>query len=245
MRSEPDWIDECRERFGTRERVARPHVIEAILCAPIADPGFPVMLEGALQCAAITAVTGRLPGEAGLDALRFVDIPIPIADGDRGGLRVARCSAAEGDGASGQRHVRQRPRSQRYAHALVRETTSSMKAWNVPLPTRAVALLRWHAVVDAERLHILLREVTALGRQRQAGLGHVALWRVTPTKSDRSWLRADGGPARPLPVASRDAAKAEFGSVVQVAEVGFRAPYWHVGARALCALPSLEYGGAA
>ncbi len=241
-RPEPAWLETCRARFGAREHVSRPHVVEAVLSAPVAiDPQHPIMLEGALQCAAIAAVTGRTPDEVGLGPGVFVDIPIPIADQVRHGRRVARCSAAECDAIAGERYVRRRPRSERYALSQVRETLGEYKAWSLPVPTRIAAVLRWHVVADPERLYALLPDVLAIGRSRQGGLGHVALWRMMPAKVDRSWRREDGSPARPLPVTSPAAARAEFGPGVQLAEVGYRAPYWHNEARALCALP----GGAA
>jgi hypothetical protein len=232
------WLDECRARFGAREHLSRPHVIEAILAAPVAiDPQQPIMLEGALQCAAIAAVTGRTPDEVGLDSRVFTDVPIPIADGVRAGLRVARCSAAEGTMRARERYVRRRPRSERYALPVVRETLGEFKAWSLPMPTRLVSVLRWHAFADPERLFELLPLVQSIGRSRQAGLGQVAFWRMLPEKTDRSWLNEDGNPARPLPVASPATARAEFGQGVQIGIVGYRAPYWHVKARALCALP--------
>lgn len=232
------WLDTCRERFGAREHVARPHVVEALLAAPVAiDPQHPIMLEGALQAAAIAAVTGETGREVGLDSRVFVDVPIPIVDGVRAGLRVARCSAAEGDMIAGERYVRRRPRSERYALSVVRETLGEFKAWSLPVPTRTTSVLRWHVVADPERLYVLLQDVQAIGRGRQGGLGHVALWRMQPAKADRSWRREDGAPARPLPVETLAAARAEFGAGVQVAEVGYRAPYWHNQVRSLCALP--------
>lgn len=240
MSPAPDlaWLSECRERFGAREHLARPHLVEAVLAAPVAiDPQHPIMLEGALQCAAIAAVTGRTPDEVGLDSRVFVDIPIPIADGVRRGVRVARCSAAVGASLARERYVRRRPRSERYALPVVRETLGEFKAWSLPVPVRVTPVLRWHVVADAERLFQLLLDVHAIGRSRQAGLGHVALWRMQPVRDDRSWRGEDGAPMRPLPVVSASAAREEFGRSVDVATVGYRAPYWHVQTRALCALP--------
>ncbi len=232
-----DWLTDCRALFGARQHLVRPHKVEALLASPIAvEPQRPIMLEGALQSAAIVATTGRLPSEVGLGPEIFVDIPIPIGDGERAGRLVARCSAAFGEAGDDHRVLRQRPRTASYA-GRVSESCGMCKAWQVPQAVRSTARLTWYMQADAERLHALLRGVLAIGRSRQAGLGHVALWRVTPLQDDLSWVAADGRPSRPLPVESRDAAAAEFGGDVQTAVCGYRAPYWHRDARVLCALP--------
>lgn len=231
------WLGACRERFGARAHMVAPHVVEAVLASPVAiDPQHPIMLEGALQCAAIAAVTGRTPDDVGLGPRVLVDVPIPVADEMRAGRLVARCSAAEFDAIESQRYVRRKPRSERYALGVVRETLGEFKAWSLPVATMITSVLRWRVDADAERLFALLPDVQAIGRSRQGGLGQVALWRMLPAKVD-PWRRADGSPARPLPVKSVAAARAEFGAGVQVAVVGYRAPYWHVAARTLCALP--------
>lgn len=232
-----DWLLGCRALFGARPHLVRPHKVEALLASPIAvEPQRPIMLEGALQAAAVLATTGRLPSEAGLDAESFVDIPIPIDDGERAGRAVARCSAAFGEAEDDSRVLRQRPRTTSYA-GRVSESCGRYKAWQVPQTTRSTATLTWYMQADAERLHVLLRGVLSIGRSRQAGLGHVALWRVTPIHEDRSWLDESGRPSRPLPVTSHPGAVAEFGPSAQTAVCGYRAPYWHRCVQALCVLP--------
>lgn len=232
-----DWLSDCRAHFGARRHLVRPHKVEALLASPIAvEPQRPIMLEGALQAAAILAATGRLPSEIGLGAESFVDIPIPIDDGDRSGRAVARCSAAFGEVSGDSRVLRQRPRTSSYA-GRVSESCGRYKAWQVPQTTRSTATLTWYLRADAERLHALLRGVLSIGRSRQAGLGHVALWRVTPIHEDLSWQDEGGRPSRPLPVTSHSGAVAEFGRHARTAVCGFRAPYWHRDVRALCVLP--------
>lgn len=231
------WLDDVRARFGARERLCRPHLIEAVMAAPLAiDPQFPVTLEGALACAAIASVTGRTPDEVGLGTGDFVDVPIPIADGERCGRLVHRVSVAQGVYLQRERFIRRRTRAEKLALAKVPETMGPYKAHSLPAATRVAGVLRFHAVVDAERLFPLLQGVHGLGRGRQAGFGQVALWRMLPVGEDMSWT-VSGAPARPLPVESAEAARKEFGKAIDVGVVGCRAPYWHLKTRALCALP--------
>lgn len=226
---------------------ARSDVLEvcALMETPVAiDPQHPLMLEGALGCAVIAMATGRTPDEAGLGASVHVDIPVPIRDGERDGLKVARASQAMGDGLGVIRYVRKRTRTEAMGLAKVPEI-GCYKAFNLPVVAKLYAMLRWCVVGDGEKLERLLSIVHALGRGRQGGLGAVAGWRVRPAADDWSWTRPDPlaerrlVPTRPLPVSSRAAAVAEFGPRAEVARIGYRAPYWHPGVSRLCAVPPL------
>ena len=228
LRDAAAWLPECSE----------PLEVSALMSSPVAiDPQHPLMLEGALGCAVIAMMTGRTPDEAGLGASVFVDIPVPIEDGEREGCKVARASQAEGDGLGVVRYVRKRTRCEALGLSKVVEV-AEFKAFNLPVIAKLYPVLRWHVVGDGAMLESLLRIVHALGRGRQGGLGAVQGWRVRPAASDWSWVR-DGQPTRPLPVASREAARAEFGPRADVARIGYRAPYWHPQVSRLCAVPPL------
>lgn len=212
--------------------------VSALMASPVAiDPQHPLMLEGALGCAVIAAVTGRTPDEVGLGASTFVDLPIPIADGEREGCKVARASQAAGEGLGVVRYIRKRTRSEALGLAKVVEV-AEFKAFNLPVVAKLYSVLRWCVFGDGAKLEQLLRLVHALGRGRQGGLGAVQGWRVRPAASDWSWTK-DGQPTRPLPVSSRAAAVAEFGPRAEVARIGYRAPYWHPAVSRLCAVPPL------
>ena len=222
---------------------SEPLEISALMASPVAiDPQHPLMLEGALACAVIAMVTGRTPDEVGLGAGGHVDIPVPIADGEREGCMVARASQAMGDGLGVVRYVRKRTRTEALALAKVVEV-AEFKAFNLPVVAKLYPVLRWCVVGDGAKLEQLLRLVHALGRGRQGGLGAVQGWRVRPAASDWSWTQ-DGQPTRPLPVSSREAAVVEFGPRAEVARIGYRAPYWHPQVSRLCAVPPLpSYDG--
>lgn len=219
--------------------------VSALMASPVAiDPQHQLMLEGALGCAVIAAVTGRTPDEVGLGAGRYVDLPVPIADGEREGCKVARASQAMGEGLGVVRYIRKRTRSEALGLAKVAEV-AEFKAFNLPVVGKLYPVLRWCVVGDGEKLERLLRLVHALGRGRQGGLGAVQGWRVRPAASDWSWTQEDPAaprrrvPTRPLPVSSREAAVAEFGPRAEVARIGYRAPYWHPAVARLCAVPPL------
>jgi hypothetical protein len=229
------WLHDAEAWLPNRSEVLE---VTALMASPVAiDPQHPLMLEGALGCAVIAMVTGRTPDEVGLGPRGHVDIPVPIADGERLGLRVARASQAHGDGLGVVRYVRKRTRTEALRLARVAEV-AEYKAFNLPVVGKLYSLLRWCVVGDGSKLERLLRLVMALGRGRQGGLGAVHGWRVRPAERDTSWT--DGGlPTRPLPVASREDAAREFGSGIEVARIGYRAPYWHPETAKLCAVPPL------
>ena len=235
------WLSELADRFGARAGNVELVTVEALMRTPVAiDPHHPVMLEGALACAGIALVTGRTADEVGFAPGVHVDVPVPIADAARGDYKVARISQASGAGLGVVRYVRKRTRTDALALRRVDETCADFKALNMPVVARLYTILTWHAHADADRLRELLRVVHALGRGRQGGLGAVGGWRVRPATQDRSWIDPDtGAPTRPLPVATRADAAAEFGAGVQVARIGYRAPYWHTACATLCAVPPL------
>jgi len=236
------WLHDAAAWLPAR---AEPLEISALMASPVAiDPQHPLMLEGALGCAVIAAVTGLTPDEVGLGAHAFVDVPVPIADGEREGCRVARASQAMGDGLGVVRYVRKRTRVEALGLAKVAEV-AEFKAFNLPVVAKLYPVLRWYVVGDGAKLEQLLRLVHALGRGRQGGLGAVQGWRVRTAASDWSWTQEDPTaerrqvPTRPLPVSSKAAAVAEFGPRAEVARIGYRAPYWHPSVSRLCAVPPL------
>jgi len=234
------WLRDAEAWLPNRAEVLE---VSALLASPVAiDPQHPLMLEGALGCAVIAMLTGRTPDEVGLGAGAFVDIPVPIADGERCGLKVARASQAQGEGLGVVRYVRKRTRTEAMGLARVQEV-AEYKAFNLPVVGKLYSVLRWCVVGDGAKLERLLRLVLALGRGRQGGLGAVHGWRVRPAARDTSWCD-NGQPTRPLPVRDRAAAVAEFGPRVEVSRIGYRAPYWHPQTAHLCAVPPLaSYNG--
>lgn len=236
------WLPDFRARWSPRR--AEPLLIEALLATPFSvDPHHPIMIEGALACAALQVSLGCTPDEAGFDPQALIDLPVPIEDMRRCGVLVARSSAGHAaDSRGAVRYVRKRARAEHYGLATVNDSTGEHKSYNLPVSCRLAAVLRWHVVGDGEQIEHLLSLVHSLGRGRQHGLGTVAGWRVTPCPEAATlcW-RDDQGPTRPLPVESAAAARDEFGEEVAVARVGWRAPYWHPHTQTLCAVPSHRY----
>ena len=233
-REDLPWHAAARAAWGARE--AAPLRVTAWMRAPVAfDRDEGLRLEGALAWHVVALVTGAPPREAfgGVALGEFVDIPVPIADTEIAGWRVAMASDAILPPVAVEtvRRRRKKPHPEALGIAKVQTTGGPWKALDIPTAAWSSPVVSWLVRGDAERLRALLGEVHALGRGRSGGLGHVDAWDVTADESAR-----EGWQARALPVASVDEGAARYPERdLRVASV--RSPAWHRATRALCACP--------
>jgi len=241
---EPPWLAAMRERWGVVR--AEPLTLRAHLAGPVAvDAVDALTVEGALQSVALLDVTGEPAADlfAAAPPGAWCPLVIPIADVAREGLPVACASIAQwpGDVREGVRRKRRRPDAERLAtpagRGIIPTGGGAFKALDIPVPTRHAAWIDFHVRGDRARLSALLPLVTGLGRARGQALGQVEAWEILDDPADRS-LVCEGAPMRPLPVASDEAAHAEFPGGFVLRECGTRAPYWHRASRAVCACPA-------
>ena len=240
---EPEWLVTMRDRWSVVH--AEPLTLRAHLAGPVAvDAVDALTVEGALQSVALLDVTGEPAADlfAAAPPGAWCPLVIPIEDAVREGLPVACASVAQWpeDVREGVRRKRRRPDAERLAtpagRGIVPTGGGPYKALDIPVPTRHAQWIDFHVRGDRARLLDLLSVVTGLGRARGQALGQVETWEVLDDPADRSLVHV-GRPMRPLPVASAEAAHAEFPGGCIVRECGTRAPYWHRASRALCACP--------
>lgn len=235
------------EQWAARPEAVQPVRIEAAFAAPIGGPASsPLSLEGVLQWLVLDAAASAAgyPGPFEACAAEPVDaaaeVPLPLARAVEADVAVWMVSDAEPVGAPARgavRWVRKRADIEAVSRGATKVVinTGATKSLNMAIPATLWVGARWHALADPDRLRALLRRAGALGSQRAGGLGHVVGWRVLPGDRPDAWrLRPDGTPARRLPVAIRDDARA-LGA--EAAVVRASAPMWLPTGRVLCALP--------
>ncbi|MBW2084456.1 MAG: hypothetical protein JRI54_00270 [Deltaproteobacteria bacterium] len=81
------------------------------------------------------------------------------------------------------------------------------KNYRMPLVTYLMPKLEWYAVGEKNKIEILLKYVTHIGKKRSQGFGRVVRWTVGEWPEDLSYLRA-------IPDENGDV------------EMGIRSPYW-------------------
>ena len=95
--------------------------------------------------------------------------------------------------------------------------------------------IAWWCIGDAEKISMLLRDVTHLGKRRAVGRGRVDRWEVEMCEPwDEGFpVVRDGMPLRPLPL--------DWPGLAQDVTTGYstlRPPYWLHANESLCAMPS-------
>ena len=232
----PSWLADARAQWAARADHVAPLRVTAHLRAPVAfDRDDGLRLDGALSWVVVALTTGLPPPEAfaGVERGVHVDIPVPIADTELAGWRIAQCSDAALPPVAAEvvRRRRKKPHPEAMALSKVQTTGGPWKALDIPVASWAAPTLTWWLLGDAERLRALLRELHAIGRGRAGGLGHVDAWSI-----DDDPAAVDLWRERALPVADHaEAARLYPGRAVR--ETRVRLPYWHIHTRALAACP--------
>lgn len=258
----PPWVAAARDAWLHREGHVEPLRVDAWMRSPVAfDRDEGLRLDGALTWVVVALTTGLPPPEAFADVPKgaYVDIPVPIADAEVEGWRVAMCSDAALSPVATEtvRRRRKKPHPEAMALAKVQTTGGPWKALDIPVAAWASPTLTWWLMGDRERLEALLRETRALGRGRAGGLGHVEAWAVTPdTAAAERWrdrampVRLDVdraavdtvSPHLRAAVLADAEARARRALVARhpgrvVREANVRAAYWHPRTRTLAACP--------
>jgi hypothetical protein len=218
------------------------------LRAPLAwDPYDGITIEGALQSVVVTRESSRLPDDAfdGAPSDFFADVPIPIADQEVYGIKIALVSwAIPATNIETVRRLRRRSRVDLFRPAggrgLLVVSGGSFKNTDVPVSTMTTPFVDFFAHGDAEKIADLARDLGSLGRARGGGLGAIHGVEVDTGCPMRHPLSHHRRPQRTIPVldGTNAADRFEVGSY-EVRERQLRAPYWHLGGpRALCAVPT-------
>jgi len=230
------WLDDSARWLARAERW-RPRVVEPLrlrvwLSSPVAWDGYdPITIEGALQFAVVLEETGRLPDDvfAGCGAVD-VDIPIPIADVEIGGRRIACASIGIPPSIAVEtvRWRRKRSRSEEIGVDVVRINGGPFKALNMPIGTLSTPWLDFYVRGDRALLLELCAGLHGLARDHARGLGTVFNVEVDDDLEDRSLLYRER-PQRILPVVM-DGGPYDVRSYEPEAfdarAAGVRAPYW-------------------
>lgn len=124
--------------------------------------------------------------------------------------------------------------------ATLSERQGRYRARRMPLLVTDAAALTWHAVGDPERIEQLVAGITAVGKKRSQGEGHVLNWTVTPAPDldefTAAHLYPDGRLGRPTPAACLAGHDVDDGGV---GTAGLRAPYMHPARQETLHLPAL------
>ena len=210
------------------------------LSSPIAWDSYDgVTIEGALQCSVVMLETGLMPDDAfaGYRGPK-VDIPIPIADVELDGSKVALASWAH-PAPVALEEVRWRRRRVRIdamgGASAILLNSGPFKATQLPTPTMSTPYLDFYLDADVERLRVLLADLGAIGRARGGGLGTVLGCEILPRSGEV--LVRDGRLTRTVPEGS--VPNVDPSSYV-ARQATLRAPYWHRGTLRDCWVPILE-----
>ena len=103
-------------------------------------------------------------------------------------------------------------------------TSSTYKAYRMPLNIILTPEVVWYAVGDWEAVKALLEEIPSLGKKTSQGFGQVIQWSVEDIEQDWSVWR-DGALMRNLPDPEGDS------------EWGIRPPYWYPDNIVRCRMP--------
>lgn len=113
------------------------------------------------------------------------------------------------------------------------------RAHVMPLPVKVAAALSWRGVGDPDRVRDLLTGITAIGRKRSSGYGHVLDWIVTEQPGNDVWefshLHRSGTLGRTTPppcLAGRPGLATR-----EPVRMGLRPPYMHPSSRRTVAVP--------
>ena len=114
------------------------------------------------------------------------------------------------------------------------------RARRMPLLVTACTAVSWHAIGDPDAIRRHLTGITAIGKKRSHGEGHVLAWEVTPAPRLDPWtaahLHPDGTLGRPTPAGClRGRDPVTDGGT---GTAGLRPPYMHPARQATLQLPA-------
>jgi len=192
-------------------------------------------------------VTDRLIDTPDPDDL---DLPLARCTTDAGGWHWAATCAHPEDQASPLPEVRHwtgrtdhRAMEQLVAGlpATVSDRQGRYRARRMPLLVTTCRAVSWRAIGDVEAITALLQTVTAIGKKRSQGEGHVLAWTVTPDPTLEAWdaahLHPDGTLGRPTPAGCLAGHPPVLDGGRGTA--GLRPPYMHPARQQLLHLPAL------
>lgn len=198
-------------------------------------------IEGALQYLVVAIESRCMPDDAFAEVRQHVEIPVPIADVEIEGRRIACASwGVLFDATGGTRYRRRRTRAELMrtpgGKGVLGVTDGELKALNIPIATKHAAYVEFFVRGDKEKIAKLLSSVGVLGRDRGRGLGVVSEWEIEPVDADLSVWVDEWTPARSIPV-SLDEQELWESRNVAIEKQATRAPYWHHATRTLCLVP--------
>ena len=124
--------------------------------------------------------------------------------------------------------------------AVLSDRQGRYRARRMPLLVTACTAVAWRAVGDASAVRALLTGVTAIGKKRSTGHGHVLRWEVTATPHVDPWtashLHPDGTLGRPTPDSCLHGQTIQHGGR---GTAGLRPPYMHPARQHTLRLPAL------
>lgn len=127
--------------------------------------------------------------------------------------------------------------------AVMSDRQGRYRARHMPLLVTACSSVLWRAVGDADAVRTLLSGITAIGKKRSHGHGHVLAWEITETTDTDPWaaghLHPDGTLGRPTPdscLLGRTVRNGGRGTA------GLRPPYMHPARQHTLHLPALLDG---
>jgi CRISPR type IV-associated protein Csf3 len=125
--------------------------------------------------------------------------------------------------------------------AVLSDRQGRYRARRMPLLVTPCTAVSWRAVGDPDAVRAALDRITAIGKKRSHGEGHVLAWEVAPEPDLDPWaaahLHPDGTLGRPTP----PECLAGHGPVVDGGRgaAGLRPPYMHPARRHILRLPAL------
>jgi CRISPR type IV-associated protein Csf3 len=127
--------------------------------------------------------------------------------------------------------------------ATVSDRQGRYRARRMPLLTTPCAAVLWRAIGDPDAIAGLVGGITAIGKKRSQGEGHVLRWEVTPQPELDPWAAAHlhpdsalGRPTSPACLGDRLVASGGRGTA------GLRPPYMHPARQRHLELPALLDG---
>ena len=125
--------------------------------------------------------------------------------------------------------------------ATVSDSRGRYRAYRMPLLVTTATSLVWRAVGDPSAIEALLRPLTAIGKKRSAGEGHVLRWSIHSQPQADPWaaahLHPDGTLGRPTPPGCLH----QHPDIVDggTGTAGLRPPYMHPSRQHELHLPAL------
>lgn len=217
-----------------------PLIVTAHLNGPVATSDGVFQLDSILEHFA-WRLKGRPTFEMGAPAANF-EIPVKKIEFDGGwlwscsqGLAKSKCDSLV---YYQRKFPLERGRMLKAKDRKINIGAGPTKGFRIPLPLSQFDSVVWHLVGDEGEVQAMLDMVTHLGKKRNVGWGRISKWQVEPVDFNWSLVRAEGGPACPLPLPVAKSLGLDFDERDAVL-VGYRPPYWHRDSKAMCLLPEV------